>query len=171
MVIIKNREVITMEKEIQNPILDGLIELQKEVQNLSQWKQLEAVWLKEKLGMSGEEVADALNYRVQTVYLIWHRWKQEAFDSFKRSKPGGRKHSYLTEEEEKEFLKPFIRSAGEGSILVISDIKKSFEEKIGRTVAESTIYRMLARQGWRKVAPRRRHPKSDPQIQEIAKKN
>jgi len=160
-----------MKKETQNTILDRLIELQKEAQTIVQWKQMEVVWLKEKFGMSGEEVAKVLNYRLQTVHMIWHRWKQESFDFFKREKPGGRKHSYLTMEEEEKFLEPFIKRAEEGGILVISDIKKSFEERIGRTVAESTIYRMLERHGWRKVVPRRRHPKSDPQAQENAKKN
>ncbi|MEK7675971.1 MAG: winged helix-turn-helix domain-containing protein [Verrucomicrobiota bacterium] len=32
------------------------------------------------------------------------------------------------------------------------------------------MYRFLARQGWRKVAPDTRHPKSDPQVQEDWKK-
>jgi len=38
-------------------------------------------------------------------------------------------------------------------------------------VPKSTVYRMLARQGWRKLAPRPRHPRSDIQAQEAWKKN
>jgi hypothetical protein len=38
-------------------------------------------------------------------------------------------------------------------------------------VAASVVYRMLARHGWRKVAPDTRHPKSDPVAQEDWKKN
>jgi hypothetical protein len=38
-------------------------------------------------------------------------------------------------------------------------------------VAASVVYRMLARHGWRKVAPDTRHPKSDPIAQEDWKKN
>ena len=37
-------------------------------------------------------------------------------------------------------------------------------------VAASVVYRMLARHGWRKVAPDTRHPKSDPLVQEEWKK-
>jgi hypothetical protein len=33
------------------------------------------------------------------------------------------------------------------------------------------VYRLLARHGWRKVAPDTRHPKSDPAEQERWKKN
>ena len=43
-------------------------------------------------------------------------------------------------------------------------------QKLGHPVAASVVYRMLARHGWRKVAPDTRHPKSDPQVQEEWKK-
>ena len=38
-------------------------------------------------------------------------------------------------------------------------------------MAASVVYRLLARHGWRKVAPDTRHPKSDPLVQEEWKKN
>src|SRR5487761_739939 len=44
-------------------------------------------------------------------------------------------------------------------------------ETLGRKVAPSVVYRLLARQGWRKVAPDTRHPKSDPLAQAEWKKN
>ena len=34
-----------------------------------------------------------------------------------------------------------------------------------------TVYRMLARHGWRKAAPDTKHPNSDPVAQEAWKKN
>ena len=45
------------------------------------------------------------------------------------------------------------------------------EAKLGKPLALSTIYAMLARHGWRKVAPDKIHPKSDPDAQEDWKKN
>jgi transposase len=122
------------------------------------------------MGMSGTEVAQALNYRVQTVHLIWHHWRRKGFEYLERSRPGGRKRAYLNEEEEKEFLSSFIAEAKRGGILVVSDIKKAFEERVGHSVVESTVYRLLARHGWRKVTPRKRHPKANPSVQEKAKK-
>ena len=41
---------------------------------------------------------------------------------------------------------------------------------LGRPVAASVVWRLLARHGWRKVAPDTRHPKSDPAAQEAWKK-
>jgi len=159
--------VVTIEK---GAMLDRLMNLQKEAGSYYQWRQMEAVWLKEKLGMSGTEVAEALNYRVQTVHLIWHRWKRKGFEYLEKSRPGGRKRAYLNEEQEEELLRPFVAEAKRGGILAVSDIRKAFEDHVGHSVAESTVYRLLARHGWRKVAPRKRHPKADPSLQEKAKK-
>jgi len=41
------------------------------------------------------------------------------------------------------------------------EIQRACEERVGKSVAPSTIYRMLERHGWRKVVPRPRHPKAN----------
>ena len=43
-------------------------------------------------------------------------------------------------------------------------------ERLGPPVAASVVWRLLARHGWRKVAPNRRHPKSDLAAQQAWKK-
>ncbi len=53
---------------------------------------------------------------------------------------------------------------------MVSDIKAAYEAKIGRKVPKSTVYRMLERHGWRKIALRPHHPKTDPLAQESFKK-
>jgi transposase len=50
-------------------------------------------------------------------------------------------------------------------------VRAALAQELGRPVAASVVYRMLARHGWRKVAPDTRHPKSDPLAQEEWKKN
>ena len=52
----------------------------------------------------------------------------------------------------------------------VSRIKAAYEQALGRKVPKSTVYRMLARHGWRKVVPRPRHPKSDAATQAAFKK-
>jgi len=151
-------------------ILDRLLELQSQVGNVKAWKRLEAVWLREKLGLSGPEVAVALNYKLQTVHAIWHLWRREKEALFRRPRPGGRKHAYLTVEEEEAFLAPFFRKAEAGGVLTIAQIKEAYEKRVNKKVSPSTIYRLLHRHGWRKIAPRKRHPKSDLKRQEKAKK-
>ena len=53
---------------------------------------------------------------------------------------------------------------------MIGEIKKAYEAKVGKEVAESTIYRLIARQGFRKIVPYKRHPKADVEEQEAFKK-
>jgi hypothetical protein len=73
--------------------------------------------------------------------------------------------------QEKDLLCTFMAKAERGGILEVSQVKASYEEAVGHVVPKSTIYRLLARHGWRKLAPRPRHPKSDPVRREEFKKN
>ena len=84
---------------------------------------------------------------------------------------GGRRHAAMTPEEEREFLEPWAQLSAEGGMLVVSPLRAALAQKLGRPVTHSVVYRMLARHGWRKVAPDTRHPKSDPSVQEDWKKN
>ena len=58
-----------------------------------------------------------------------------------------------------------------GGVVIVPPLKPVIEAKLGKPLALSTIYAMLARHGWRKVAPDKIHPKSDPDAQEDWKKN
>jgi site-specific recombinase XerD len=58
-----------------------------------------------------------------------------------------------------------------GEILMVGEVKGAYEKTVEHTVPKSTIYRMLARHGWRKISPRPHHPKADVLLQEEFKKN
>ncbi len=73
-------------------------------------------------------------------------------------------------EEEHEFLQPWADSAVDGGMLIVAPLRAALAQRLGRPVTHSVVYRLLARHGWRKVAPDTRHPKSDPLTQEQWKK-
>jgi hypothetical protein len=77
----------------------------------------------------------------------------------------------LSIDQEDEVLRPFLEKAGIGDILIVSPIKIAYEQAVGHVVPKSTIYRLLARHGWRKSAPRPRHPMANKEAQEEFKKN
>jgi len=83
---------------------------------------------------------------------------------------GGRRNSHMTREEEAEFVAPFIAMAEKGQIVVGSQIGKVLEERLGCTLHHSIIYRLLDRNGWRKVVPRPCHTNSKKEVQEEFKK-
>jgi transposase len=84
---------------------------------------------------------------------------------------GGRRHALLTVEQETAFLEPWLEQARAGGMLVVSPLRAALAQRLGKPVKASVVYRLLARHGWRKVAPDTRHPKSDPRVQAAWKKN
>jgi transposase len=103
--------------------------------------------------------------------VIQSRYFAEKESSLIGAGRGGRRNQNLTMEEEDALLKGFFDKAKVGGILVVSEIKDAYESKVGRTVNKTTVYRMLERHGWRKIAPRPHHPKADPEAREAFKKN
>jgi len=73
--------------------------------------------------------------------------------------------------EEEEFLAPFLEKAKAGGILVVSEIKRALDQRLNRNVPLCSAYNLLHRHGWRKLAPDKRHPKADIEVQEEWKKN
>lgn len=84
---------------------------------------------------------------------------------------GGRRNSHMTPEEEEEFLAPWAVEAETAGMIVMGPIRAALAEKLGRPVRASVVWRLLARHGWRKVAPDTRHPKADYAVQSAWKKN
>jgi transposase len=104
--------------------------------------------------------------RLHAEFRAWLSGRQDKEKSW-----GGRRRAYLTFEEEKKFLSGFFEVASRGGILVVNEVRTALEERLGHKVAETTVYRMLERHGWRKIVPRRRHPKANKSDQESFKKN
>jgi hypothetical protein len=84
--------------------------------------------------------------------------------------PGGRKRENMSVAQEREFLAPFLESAAAGGVLVVGQIKAALDKRLGREVALASAYNLLHRHNWRKLAPDKRHPQSDPVAQEEWKK-
>ena len=78
-----------------------------------------------------------------------------------RAKLAKSPRSYLSFEQEAVFLETFNASAVSAELTTTQAIQSAFERKVGTQVAPSTIYRLLERHGWRKLAPRPHHPERD----------
>lgn len=132
----------------------------------------QAVLLPGLLGATLEQTAAALGVGRATVARL-----QAAFRKEKASAPkpsgnwGGRRRALLTPKEEKEFLEPSLELAKNGAVVAVSSLHAALGQRLNRPIKPSVIYRLLARQDWRKLAPDTRHPKSKPEVQEEWKKN
>lgn len=135
------------------------------------FKRAQAIYLPHSFGLTIAQTAKALGVCDLTVA----RWRNEFLQIFqgqpdRRTGWGGKRHQNLTDEEEKALLESFAKKAQAGGILTIEPIQKAYEQKVGHTVRDSVVYRMLKRHGWRKLAPQRRHPKAKDEVQQEWKK-
>lgn len=117
-----------------------------------------------------KEIALDVGLSTQTVHNLISTYNRFGPSSVEVSGRGQRQRAYLTKAEEIEFLKPFIAKAEKGEIATILIIKKSLELLLGFQVNKSTVYRLLERNGWRKIVPRPKHPKRDIEQQKSFKK-
>ena len=144
----------------------------RDAENVEALRCAQAVLLPALLGATLEQTAAVLGIGRATVPRLQARMRRLlAKPDAIRPNWGGRRRASLPLEEEDRFLAPWVQASSEGGILVVSPLRAALAQKLGRPVAASVVYRLLARHGWRKVAPDTRHPKSDPQIQEAWKKN
>ena len=72
-----------------------------------------------------------------------------------QKKRGGRRRQNMSLEQEAQLLDPFFQKAREGKPLVVADVRKIYETATGKKVPASTVYRMLARHGWRPLRANR----------------
>jgi hypothetical protein len=62
-------------------------------------------------------------------------------------------------EEESVMLDEVLKQAMQGGVMIVSPPQEKFTEKLGKSVALSTVHRMLVRHGWRTLAPDTEHLK------------
>ena len=152
------------------PTIERLAERLKRANTHSEYQRIQCVLIRATLGSTAAQIAQLLGWSTATVHVIHSRWAKEGDVIFDLRGRGGRRHQHLSAEQEHQLLAPFISRAEAGGMLNVAEIQQAFQQRVGKEVAPSTIYRLLDRHGWRKVVPRPRHPKADVQAQGAFKK-
>lgn len=84
---------------------------------------------------------------------------------------GGRRRTLLTDQQAGRLLGAHAGAAARGEVIEAGRFRRDYEALVGHRVAASTVYRLLARAGWRKIAPRPSHPRKDPAAEAGFKKS
>lgn len=136
-------------------------------------RQAQAILLPLDLGLSLEQTAAAIGRSVSLTCKLRNRRRREERNEIakRRKKTELRNHAHASLEQEAALLHQVLAHAEQGGVVVIPRLKPAFEKVLGRPIALSTLYRMLARHGWRKLAPDTAHPQGDPAAREGFKKN
>ena len=146
--------------------------LAAQAQTVEDLRCAQAVLLPAMLGATLEQTATALGVGRATVGRCQAKVRKRLTHPAQLDPAwGGRRRAAMSVEEECEFLQPWAESAADGGMLIVAPLRAALAQRLGRAVTHSVVYRLLARHGWRKVAPDTRHPKSDPLTQEQWKKN
>lgn len=153
----------------------NVLEISKEqlskARTAGELRQAQAVILPLEFGFSIEQVAEVTGVSVDWACRLRRQFIQSGGSVEKARHRGGRRRANMTESDEAAFLAPFFDKASRGGILVVGEIKKALDERLGRKTALASTYNLLHRHGWRKLAPDRAHPKSDAVAQEEWGKN
>jgi transposase len=136
-------------------------------------RQAQAILLPLELGLSLEQTALAIGRSVSLTCKLRNRKRRERANEIapRKTKRELRNRAASSLVEEAQALDQVLGHASSGGVVVIPNLKPALERALGRQIAVSTFYRMLARHGWRKLAPDTAHPKGDPELREAFKKN
>jgi transposase len=123
-------------------------------------------------GKKRADIAEKTEFEKTYISKLVAKFLSKGLAAIVESNYGGN-HRNMSFAEEAELLEPFRQAAEDGHFVEVSEIKRAYEEKLGRSIENHNgqIYYVLHRHGWRKVKPRSKHPNkaSDEEIESSKK--
>jgi len=101
-----------------------------------------------------EEIALHTGVSVHSVHNWISAYNRSGLEGILGAGTPERRNGHMSKEEEIMFLKPFFEEAAKGEITTVAQIKEALEDRLGQPLHHSVVYRLLHRNGWRKVEPR-----------------
>ena len=133
-------------------------------------RHIQCIYFRSKFGYTSKQIGEMVGYNDRTVRDIQSEYFKHGEAAIRLKTKGGRYRSNMSLDQETAFIEPFLEKAKAGGILEISKVHQAYEKKLGREIKKSVVYALLHRHGWRKIAPRPRHPDTDSAAQEAFKK-
>jgi len=157
-------------KRILEGDINKIANAMKECEDARECRRIQCVYLGMLYpDMPAKKIGEITQYSENRVWVIHGDYRKGGLNALSDTR-GGRYREYMSPAEEAKFLESFEEKSKTGALVVVSEVKKAYEAKVGKEVAESTIYRILDRQGFRKIVPYKRHPKTDVEEQKAFKK-
>ena len=115
------------------------------------------------------EIAEKTGFNKLYVTTLIQTYKKQGLEEYIRIKQTSHRRN-MSEEEEAKVLAQCEEEAEAGKVLTAETVRKKLEEKLGRETSTNYVYRVMQRNGWRKVMPRSRHPKAASQEEQDSSK-
>lgn len=142
-----------------------LDDLRKRASTKREFQRVQCLSLRQH-GCSSQDIAAVMSMSAVSVRRVWSDFRRRGENAIFIDRRGGRYNENMTEQEENIFLESFLKHGKNGGIIVANEIRRAYEQKLRRPVPKSTVYEMLHRHGWRKLAPRPTHPQGDENARE-----
>jgi transposase len=130
----------------------------KKAHHAGLYRRMEAVALRGE-GKSNRETAEITKLHEKRVSQLVSLYCNKGLKALSEEGRKGGNRRNMTALQEKELLKEFKKMGESGQMITPIEIKKRYDEAIGRETKPSFIYAVLKRNNWRKVMPRSKHPK------------
>lgn len=124
--------------------------LLSKAKNVHEFRQLQAILLPALLGVTLKQAAELLGLSRDRVVVLRREFRRSKGITSVTKSRGGRRHQLLTEEEEMSFIKPWLERSSRGEAIHVAAFRAELEAQAGHAVPKSTVYRILARHGWKK---------------------
>ena len=128
------------------------------------------VWVTYLERWPARRVARTVGVSKQAVWKWVSEYNRQGPVGLERRGRGGRRWGFLPLAKEQALLARAQEEAGKGRVLTAKHLLPRIEQAVGHVVSLDYVYALLKRQGWRKIAPRPTHVRSDPQVREAFKK-
>ena len=131
-------------------------------------KRLEVLELRYARKNNGE-IAEKTGFNKLYVTTLIQIYKKQGLEEYTRIKQTSHRRN-MSEEEEAKVLAQCEEEAEAGKVLTAETVRRKLEERLGRETSTNYVYRVMERNGWRKVMPRSRHPKAASQEEQDSSK-
>jgi transposase len=115
------------------------------------------------------EIAEKTGFNKLYVTTLIQTYKRQGLEEYIRIKQTSHRRN-MSEEEEAKVLAQCEEEAEAGKVLTAETVRRKLEEQLGRETSTNYVYRVMERNGWRKVMPRSRHPKAASQEEQDSSK-
>ena len=139
----------------------SMMNIMKRASDSITYKRAQSVYLRSKFDYCPKEISKIVGLSQDRVRHIHSSYKKYGEDFIYCGKRGGRNNFNLTLNEEQEFLKKYESISLDGDMITATSIHSDLESFLSKSIHKSVIYKMLKRNGWRKVLPRPQNPNHD----------
>lgn len=141
----------------------------RSAKTMAELREAQCILLPALYGLTKEQTAEALGLSASRVGGLQAELRNPSPKA--KSTHGGRRRQRMTLDEETTFLAPWVEEARTAGMIIVPPLREALVKQLGKKIHHSQVYRMLARHGWRKVAPDSIHPKANEALQDDWKKN